>query len=102
MMRPRRSGKGCIVFSAYQYAPQHLLHTDQWNGIGLEEVARRIRARMPDDAKEGWDTICRGKAVFGPKLDEQAMDGAALWLAEHAAEIGARAPNSDERARAMG
>eukprot|EP00969_Alexandrium_andersonii_P208569 9211837-Alexandrium_andersonii.AAC.1 len=30
------------------------------------------------------------------------MDGAALWLAEHADEIGARAPNSDERARAMG
>eukprot|EP00969_Alexandrium_andersonii_P168264 7438800-Alexandrium_andersonii.AAC.1 len=30
------------------------------------------------------------------------MDGAALWLAEHADEVGARAPNGDERARAMG
>eukprot|EP00969_Alexandrium_andersonii_P021665 948436-Alexandrium_andersonii.AAC.1 len=37
MMRPRRNGKGCIVFSAYQYAPQHLLYTDRWNGIGLED-----------------------------------------------------------------
>eukprot|EP00969_Alexandrium_andersonii_P274618 12137261-Alexandrium_andersonii.AAC.1 len=60
MMRPRQNGKGCIVFSAYQYAPQHLLYTDQWNGIGLAEVARRIRARMPADAREGWDMICRG------------------------------------------
>eukprot|EP00969_Alexandrium_andersonii_P354834 15443074-Alexandrium_andersonii.AAC.1 len=37
MMRLRQTGKGCIVFSAYLYAPQHLLHDDRWNGIGLAE-----------------------------------------------------------------
>eukprot|EP00969_Alexandrium_andersonii_P056980 2512889-Alexandrium_andersonii.AAC.1 len=60
MMRPRQTGKWPVVFSAYQHAPQHLLHNDQWNGIGLAEVARRIRAKMPADAREGWDMIRRG------------------------------------------
>eukprot|EP00969_Alexandrium_andersonii_P345857 15288005-Alexandrium_andersonii.AAC.1 len=57
---------------------------------------------MPADAREGWGMICRGKSIFGPELDEKAMDGAALWLAERADEIGARVPNAGERARAMG
>eukprot|EP00969_Alexandrium_andersonii_P241775 10676824-Alexandrium_andersonii.AAC.1 len=30
------------------------------------------------------------------------MDGAALWLADRAGEVGARAPNAGERARAVG
>eukprot|EP00969_Alexandrium_andersonii_P190243 8405402-Alexandrium_andersonii.AAC.1 len=30
------------------------------------------------------------------------MDGAALWIAERAVELGARPPNAGERARAMG
>eukprot|EP00969_Alexandrium_andersonii_P100778 4445689-Alexandrium_andersonii.AAC.1 len=57
---------------------------------------------MPADAREGWDIICRVKSIFAPELDEKAMGGAALWLAERADEIGARVPNAGERARAMG
>eukprot|EP00969_Alexandrium_andersonii_P360045 15454532-Alexandrium_andersonii.AAC.1 len=60
MMVPRQSGKGCVVFSAYQYAPQHLLYNDRRSGIGLAEVAGRVRAKMPAEAREGWGMICRG------------------------------------------
>eukprot|EP00969_Alexandrium_andersonii_P246866 10909829-Alexandrium_andersonii.AAC.1 len=57
---------------------------------------------MPDVARDGWDMICRGKAIFGPDPDEKAMDGAALWIAERADELGARTPNAGGRARAVG
>eukprot|EP00969_Alexandrium_andersonii_P362130 15459039-Alexandrium_andersonii.AAC.1 len=96
-------GKGCVVFSAYQRAPQHLLYdNERRNGVHPPDVAARIRARVAEEAREGWGMICRGKSIFGPNLDEKATGGAALWIAERADELGVRPPNAGERARAMG
>eukprot|EP00969_Alexandrium_andersonii_P151839 6714186-Alexandrium_andersonii.AAC.1 len=57
---------------------------------------------MPETAREGWGVICRGETALAPELNEEATGGAALRLAEQAAQLGVRPPDAGERAGAMG
>ena len=104
MMRARgTAANGEVIYSAYQYAPRHLLwRKAEWDGVGLEAAAVGIRQRMPEELRAGWTDIIAGQYFKGDRTREAAMDRTAAWLAANGDAIGARPPNVRERARAMG
>eukprot|EP00969_Alexandrium_andersonii_P146524 6479765-Alexandrium_andersonii.AAC.1 len=68
----------------------------------LTDVALRLRAEFPEEAKVGWGHICRDVGIFHVGRDEAAVDGAVLWLRDKQKRLGVRPANAAERARAMG
>eukprot|EP00969_Alexandrium_andersonii_P051612 2266775-Alexandrium_andersonii.AAC.1 len=51
-----------------------------WAGVHLADATQRLRAEFPEEAKAGWDDICRDVGLFHVERGEAAVDGAALWL----------------------
>eukprot|EP00969_Alexandrium_andersonii_P325000 14360364-Alexandrium_andersonii.AAC.1 len=60
-MRSRGGADEAVLFSSYQYAPKYLLYDNApWAGVRLTDVALRLRAGFPEEAKVGRGHICRG------------------------------------------
>eukprot|EP00969_Alexandrium_andersonii_P008394 365814-Alexandrium_andersonii.AAC.1 len=59
-MRSRGGADETVLFSSYQYAPKHLLFDNVLRaGVHLSDVALRLRAEFPEEAKAGWGDVCR-------------------------------------------
>eukprot|EP00969_Alexandrium_andersonii_P264493 11689867-Alexandrium_andersonii.AAC.1 len=60
-MRSRGGTDEAVLFSPRQYAPEYLLYDNTpWAGVHLSDVALRLKAEFPEEAKAGWGDICRG------------------------------------------
>eukprot|EP00974_Lingulodinium_polyedra_P130643 11214614-Lingulodinium_polyedra.AAC.1 len=60
---------------------------------------RRIRQAVPVRVREAWRHLDRRGTRY---RIEDAMAGAAAWIAQHGASHGFRPPSLGERARTMG
>eukprot|EP00969_Alexandrium_andersonii_P185456 8194049-Alexandrium_andersonii.AAC.1 len=64
-MRSRGGTDEAVLFSSYQDTPKYLLYDNTlWAGMHMSDVAQPLRAEFPEEAKAGWDDICRDTGVF--------------------------------------
>jgi hypothetical protein len=87
--------------STYQYMAPHLLYRidANWNMVPDRCLHAEVRRLMPPELRQAWNLLAvnpQGREA------ERQTEPAAIWLAHHGAEIGARPPNVIERSRASG
>ena len=87
--------------STYQYMAPHLLYrTDaNWNMVPDRCLHAEVRRLLPPELRQAWNLLAvnpQGREA------ERQTEPAAIWLAHHGAEVGARPPNVIERSRASG
>jgi hypothetical protein len=81
-------------------APHLLYRIDaNWNMVPDRCLHAEVRRLMPPELRQAWNLLAvnpQGREA------ERQTEPAAIWLAHHGAEIGARPPNVIERSRASG
>ena len=87
--------------STYQYMAPHLLYRSDanWNMVPDRCLHAEVRRLLPPELRQAWNLLAvnpQGREA------ERQTEPAAIWLAHHGADVGARPPNVIERSRASG
>ena len=97
--KQRRSWGSCPSFHIPNQPRLLSVRREQCDTVSNNQLAAAIGRRMPIAAQAAWRLLARYQ-ITGH--DEVAALPAARFLAQHGEGLGVRAPNIQERSRAMG